>query len=279
MKSGFFGTDGVRGVANKDLTPHLAFKLGQAGAHVLSKFHKKPSIVVGKDTRISGDMLEAALTAGVCSAGADVIKVGVVPTPAVAYLTRNFKADAGVVISASHNPMEYNGVKFFNNIGHKLSDVLEDEIEALINDPEDIIKRPIGSNIGKIRTKNGIRPYVDFVKTAVDVNISGLVVAVDCANGASFKVAPMIFKELGAKVHTINDSPTGININVNCGSTYPDVLSDFVKKVGADVGLAFDGDADRLIAVDEKGGIVDGDHIMAICGIYKKKQGFLKTTL
>ncbi len=276
MKSGFFGTDGVRGVANKDLTPHLAFKLGQAGAHVLSKFHKKPSIVVGKDTRISGDMLEAALTAGVCSAGADVIKVGVVPTPAVAYLTRNFKADAGVVISASHNPMEYNGVKFFNNIGHKLSDVLEDEIEALINDPEDIIKRPIGSNIGKIRTKNGIRPYVDFVKTAVDVNISGLVVAVDCANGASFKVAPMIFKELGAKVHTINDSPTGININVNCGSTYPDVLSDFVKKVGADVGLAFDGDADRLIAVDEKGGIVDGDHIMAICGIYKKKQGFLK---
>jgi phosphoglucosamine mutase len=276
MKPRLFGTDGVRGVANKDLSPLLAFKLGRAGAQVLSKLHERPAIVVGKDTRISGDMLESALIAGICSVGADAIKVGIVPTPAVAHLTRCFGADAGVVISASHNPVEYNGIKFFNKDGYKLPDAMEDEIEALLDDSKQVIKNPIGPDVGKTRTEDGVRPYVDFIKTTVNKDFQGLTVAMDCANGASYQVAPMIFEELGAKVHVINNHPDGSNINVYCGSTHPDALCRFVKEVGADVGLSFDGDADRLIAVDEKGEMVDGDHIMAICGSYMKMQGILK---
>lgn len=276
MKPRLFGTDGVRGVANKDLSPLLAFKLGRAGAKVLSKLHERPAIVVGKDTRISGDMLESALIAGICSVGADAFKVGVMPTPAVAYLTRHFRADAGVVISASHNPVEYNGIKFFSKDGCKLPDAMEDEIEALLDDPEQIIKDPIGSDVGKICLKDGVRPYVDFIKSAVNKDFQGLTVALDCANGASYRVAPMILEELGAKLHVINNHPDGSNINVNCGSTHPEALCRYVKEVGADVGLSFDGDADRLIAVDEKGEIVDGDHVMAICGSYMKKRGLLK---
>lgn len=279
MKPRLFGTDGVRGVANKDLSPLLAFKLGRAGAHVLSKLHEKPIIVVGKDTRISGDMLEAALAAGICSQGADVLKVGVMPTPAIAYLTRYFNADAGAVISASHNPVEYNGIKFFNKEGYKLPDALEDEIEALLDDESGTINTPIGPNVGRIYTKDdAARHYIDFVKSVIGDNtrFKGLKVAVDCANGASYKVAPMILQELGADVYIINNEPDGTNINVNCGSTHPESLCEYVKKIGADVGLSFDGDADRLIAVDEKGEIVDGDHVLAICGIYLKNKGLLK---
>lgn len=276
MKTRLFGTDGVRGVANKDLSPLLTFKLGRAGAKVLSKLQKRPVIVVGKDTRISGDMLEAALTSGICSAGADVLKVGFIPTPAIAYLTRFFNADAGVVISASHNPVEYNGIKFFNKDGYKLPDAMEDEIEALLDDPKQVIESPTGINVGKTFEKDGVRPYVDFIKSAVNKDFCGLTVALDCANGASYNVAPIILEELGAKVHVINNQPDGSNINVNCGSTHPQALCQFVKEVGADVGLSFDGDADRLIAVDEKGQIVDGDHVMAICGCYMKRQGLLK---
>lgn len=271
-----FGTDGVRGIANTELSPLLAFKLGRAGAKVLSKLQKRPLFVVGKDTRISGDMLEAALTAGICSAGADVIKVGIVPTPAVAYLTRFFNADAGVVISASHNPVEYNGIKFFDKNGYKLPDAMEDDIEALLDDANQATESPTGSDVGKIIEKGGVRPYVDFIKSAVSKDFSDLTVALDCANGASYEVAPVIFEELGAKVHVINNTPDGCNINANCGSTHPDALCQFVREVGADVGLAFDGDADRLIAVDEKGNIVDGDHVMAICGCHMKRQGLLK---
>lgn len=276
MKPRLFGTDGVRGIANKDLSPLLAFKLGRAGAQVLSKLHERPAVVVGKDTRISGDMLESALIAGICSVGANAFKVGIIPTPAVAYLTRHFGADAGVVISASHNPVEYNGIKFFNKDGYKLPDAMEDEIEALLDDPEQVIKDPIGSGVGKTYIKDGVRPYVDFIKFAVNKDFQGLTVALDCANGASYRVAPIILEELGAKVHVINNHPDGCNINVNCGSTHPGALCRYVKEVGADVGLSFDGDADRLIAVDEKGEIIDGDHVMAICGSYMKRKGLLK---
>ncbi|WP_213975385.1 phosphoglucosamine mutase [Tepidanaerobacter acetatoxydans] len=278
MKSRLFGTDGVRGVANKDLSPLLAFKLGRAGAQVLSKLHEKPIMVVGKDTRISGDLLEAALIAGMCSQGADVLKVGIMPTPAIAYLTRHFNADAGVVISASHNPFEYNGIKFFDKNGYKLPDAMEDEIEALLEDTNGDIKNPIGSDVGKTYTEDAIRPYVDFIKSVIDkkLKFKGLKVALDCANGASYQVAPIILKELGADVHIINNQPDGININVNCGSTHPESLCKYVKEIKADVGLSFDGDADRLIAVDEKGEIIDGDHIMAICGVHLRSRGLLK---
>lgn len=275
MSTRLFGTDGVRGIANGDLTCHLAFDLGRAGACVLSKNDKKPTFIVGKDTRISGDMLEAAIIAGICSAGADVIKVGVVPTPAISYLTRCFKADAGIVISASHNPVEFNGIKFFNSEGYKLPDSVEDEIEALVKNTDGCIKRPIGSDLGRTFKKDGKQPYIEFTKKVADTSFDGLKVAIDCANGASYKVAPQALEGLGADIYTIGNKPDGKNINVKCGSTHPELISDFVKKVGADVGLAFDGDADRLIAVDEKGDIVDGDHIMAICAMYLNNKGQL----
>jgi len=276
--SRLFGTDGVRGVANRDLTPLLTYYLGRAGAHVLSESHKKPVIVVGKDTRISGDMLEAALVAGILSAGADVLKVGVMPTPSIAFLTRHFNADAGVVISASHNPVEYNGIKFFNKDGYKLPDAMEDEIEALVKDPDGQIQSPVGIEVGKVLEENGREPYVDFVKNVAGMDFSGLKIAVDCANGASYRVAPSALKALGAEVLVINDDPDGCNINVRCGSTHPDAVSEFVKKTGADIGLSFDGDADRLIAVDENGDIVDGDHIMAICASSLHRRGLLKNS-
>ncbi|MCR4431092.1 MAG: phosphoglucosamine mutase [Tepidanaerobacteraceae bacterium] len=271
-----FGTDGVRGVANRDLPPILAYYLGRAGAHVLSENHKKPVIVVGKDTRISGDMLESALVSGILSAGADVLKVGVMPTPSIAFLTRHFNADAGVVISASHNPVEYNGIKFFNKEGYKLPDAMEDEIEALVKNPDGWMQNPTGPEIGRVMEEDGHKPYVDFITNVADMDFSGLKIAMDCANGASYRVAPTAFRALGAEVLAINDCPDGCNINVKCGSTHPEAISDFVKKAGADLGLSFDGDADRLIAVDENGQIVDGDHIMAICGVHLHRCGLLK---
>lgn len=267
-----FGTDGVRGVANKELTPQLAFKLGMAGAYVLSEA-RRPTIIVGRDTRISGTMLEAAFAAGVCSMGGKVLLAGVVPTPAVAYLTRRFKANAGVVISASHNPVEYNGIKFFDKDGWKLPDAVEDRIEAMLD--ADLVT-PSGDDTGVIEhIEDAVTPYVDFVKSTVDCDFSGFKIALDCANGASFAVAPRAFREMGAEVYIINNAPDGKNINVNCGSTHPDVISAFVRETGADVGLSFDGDADRLIAADEAGRVVNGDHIMAICGIHLSKQGRL----
>lgn len=276
MTHRLFGTDGVRGVANEELTPLLAFKLGRAGAHVLSEVHRKPTIIVGKDTRISGDMLEAALAAGICSVGANVIRAGVLPTPAIAYLVKHFNADAGVVISASHNPVEYNGIKFFDENGYKLKDEMEDEIEDLLDESRDTMEYPTGTDVGSIFEKSGLRAYVDFIKASAGTRFDGLKIAMDCANGAAYMAAPLALTELGAKVHVINNEPDGCNINFGAGSTHPEVISDLVKRVGADVGLAFDGDADRLIAADENGEIVDGDHIMAVCGIYLKKKGLLK---
>lgn len=271
-----FGTDGIRGIANKDLTPELAFKVGRAGAYVLAK-GKKGAILVGKDTRKSGDMLEAAITAGICSIGLDVISVGVVPTPAVAYLTKKYDALAGVVISASHNPVEYNGIKFFNEKGFKLADEVEEEIEKYILNDGEIPLRPIKEEIGKVIVNNkAYRDYIEHLKNTINNDLRGLKIAVDCGNGAVYKIAPELLKELGAEVIVVNDKPDGSNINVECGSTNPSVVQSLVLETKADIGLSFDGDADRLIAVDEKGDIIDGDHILAICGTYLHKNNKLK---
>lgn len=271
-----FGTDGIRGIANKDLTPELAFKVGRAGAYVLAK-GKKGAILVGKDTRKSGDMLEAAITAGICSIGLDVISVGVVPTPAVAYLTKKYDALGGVVISASHNPVEYNGIKFFNEKGFKLADEVEEEIEKYILNDGEIPLRPIKEEIGKVIVNNkAYRDYIEHLKNTINNDLRGLKIAVDCGNGAVYKIAPELLKELGAEVIVVNDKPDGSNINVECGSTNPSVVQSLVLETKADIGLSFDGDADRLIAVDEKGDIIDGDHILAICGTYLHKNNKLK---
>ncbi|HQJ36563.1 MAG TPA: phosphoglucosamine mutase [Bacillota bacterium] len=273
-----FGTDGVRGIANKELSPDLAFNLGRIGAYVLTEeTHKKPRIAVGKDTRISGDMLEAALIAGICSMGAEAVSLGVLPTPAVAYLTRHMGLDAGVVISASHNPFEYNGIKFFNGEGYKLSDELEDRIESLMLNPENGIANPTGAEIGKkVEVDNAVHGYVDFLKKTIDVNLRGLKIAVDCANGASYIAAPSVLADLGAEIVVINNKPDGTNINVKCGSTHPEGLQKLVVESGAHIGLAFDGDADRLIAVDNRGNIVNGDHMLAIFARHLKGKGMLK---
>jgi phosphoglucosamine mutase len=272
-----FGTDGVRGVANTELTAELAYKLGQAGAYVLTaETNHLPKILVGMDTRISGYMLESALAAGICSVGAEAICVGVIPTPAVAYLVRHYKADAGVVISASHNPFEFNGIKFFNSNGYKLADSIEDKIEAIILDGVEQLPRPIGKGIGPRSVRQSAHDdYISFVKSTVDTDFNGLKIAIDCANGASCIVAPAVLEQLGADVRVIHNQPDGVNINCNCGSTHIEDLQRFVVEIGADVGLAFDGDADRVLAVDEKGELVDGDKIMAIIGLELKKKGRL----
>lgn len=273
-----FGTDGVRGVAGSELTIELATKLGQAGAYVLTKEQAhKPTIIVGCDTRISGGMLASALMSGICSVGANAIFTGVMPTPAIAYLTRRHKVDAGVVISASHNPMEFNGIKFFNGDGYKLSDALEDEIEALIaNDMKDVTL-PTGSEIGKIEYRfDLIREYIDFMKKTVPVDLTGMKIVIDCAEGASYKTSVETLRELGAELVAIHTNPDGTNINSNCGSTHMEELQARVVYEKAAVGLAFDGDADRMLAVDENGKMVDGDEIMAICANHMKEKGTLK---
>lgn len=273
-----FGTDGVRGIANKDLSPELAYKLGRVGGYFLSKGIKRPKMVVGMDTRISGDMLEGALSAGLNSAGIDVLYLGVLPTPAVACLIKILDADGGVMITASHNPVEYNGIKFFNKDGLKLTDEMEDSIEEYILNNIDIDYLPISGDLGrKIRVENPTRKYMDYLKATIDVDLRGLKVAVDCGNGATYKAAPDLLHELGAQVYVIHNDPNGININVNCGSTKPEEVQKLVLETGADVGLSFDGDADRLIASDENGHIVDGDHLLAICGTCLKEKGKLKT--
>ena len=273
-----FGTDGVRGVANEELTPQLAMQLGQAGAYVLSKENQhKPTIMVGCDTRISGDMLANALMAGACSVGANAVFVGVVPTPAVAYLTRKYKVDAGVVISASHNPVEFNGIKFFDGNGYKLPDSLEDEIEALIRNGMQGIKFPIGAGVGKVKYRTDAREeYINHAIQAVKVELSGMKIVVDCAEGAAFYTSIEALKELGGDIVAIHTNPDGSNINANCGSTHMEELQARVVYEKANLGLAFDGDADRLLAVDENGKIVDGDQIMAIVGNHMKGQGKLK---
>ena len=273
-----FGTDGVRGVANKELTPELAYRLGQAGAFVLSKEHPHARIVIGKDTRISGDMLEAALIAGICSVGADVLRVGILPTPGIAFLTRTLDVSAGVVISASHNPVQDNGIKFFSADGCKLPDAVEDEIERIMGGTGKPWQRPVGPAVGRvIRMKDAERHYIDFLIETMgkDGLLDGLKIVLDCANGAAYRVGPEVFKELGATVIPIFNNPDGININDRCGSTHPEALQKAVVEHGADIGLANDGDADRLIAVDEKGNLVDGDFIMVICALAAQQQGKL----
>ena len=273
-----FGTDGVRGIAGSELTIELATRIGQAGAYVLTKENAHQStIIVGCDTRISGGMLASALMAGICSVGANAIYVGVVPTPAVAYLTRKHKVDAGVVISASHNPMEFNGIKFFDGGGFKLPDALEDEIETLIkNDMKDVVL-PIGSGVGRIDHRTDLREeYVEFMKRTVPVDLSGLKLVVDCAEGASHYTSVKTLRDLGAQVVAIHTSPDGTNINANCGSTHMEELKSRVVYEKADLGLAFDGDADRLLACDENGTLVDGDQLMAICADHMKRKGTLK---
>lgn len=270
-----FGTDGVRGVANSELTPQLAFRLGQAGAYVLSKEHPHPRIVIGKDTRISGDMLEASLIAGICSVGADVLKVGILPTPGIAFLTRILDVSAGVVISASHNPVKDNGIKFFSATGYKLPDAAEDEIENIVLSKDKPWDIPFGDEVGRvIEIDDADRRYIDFLKSTAGP-LDGLKVVLDCANGAAFRVGPAVLKELGAEVIPICNTPDGVNINAGCGSTHPEKLQQAVLEHQADLGLANDGDADRLIAVDEKGNLIDGDFIMVICALDQKEQGKL----
>ena len=273
-----FGTDGVRGVANDELTPLLAMQLGQAGAYVLSKEKEhKPTIMVGCDTRISGDMLANALMAGACSVGANVVYVGVIPTPAIAFLTKKYRVDAGVVISASHNPVEFNGIKFFDGNGFKLPDELEDEIEALIKSGMKDVQFPTGPSVGKIKYRTDAREeYINHALNSVPVNLKGMKIVVDCAEGASYYTSVETLRELGAEVVAIHNNPDGTNINANCGSTHMEELQARVVYEKANIGLAFDGDADRLLAVDETGKQVDGDEIMAIVGNHMKEKGILK---
>ena len=270
-----FGTDGVRGVANRDLTGSLAFALGQAGARVLTSEVHRPRILIGRDTRISGEMLMQALSAGICSAGAEAVDVGIIPTPGIAHLTRRHGADAGVVISASHNSFEYNGIKWFNKDGFKLSDALEDEIEAMIRSGEEAVL-PTGSEVGRpVTISRAVEEYISFLTESCPVDLSGYRIVLDCANGASSFVAPEVFRRLGAQVLPYYNLPDGININAGCGSTHPGRLQQLVVEQGADLGLAFDGDADRLIAVDEFGALVDGDRVMAICAMDLSERGLL----
>lgn len=272
-----FGTDGVRGVANKELTPELAFNLGKAGTHVLKKDNERPVVVIGKDTRVSGDMLESALTAGILAVGGNVIRAGVIPTPAIAYLAKYYKADAGIVISASHNTFEYNGIKFFNGEGYKLDDDIEEEIEDIIISSIDVNSHITGELIGRCldASEDAAELYAAHLLETVDFRLDGIKVALDCANGASYRIAPKVYEALGAEVIVTGNEPNGININDGCGSTHPEKLSVLVQKTGAHVGLAFDGDADRLIVVDEKGNVIDGDRVIAICARMLKEQGRL----
>ena len=276
-----FGTDGVRGVANSELTSSLAYRLGRAGAYILSKDNARPVFIIGKDTRLSGDMLEDALSAGILSVGGNVIKVGILPTPAIAYLVKAYGADAGVVISASHNPFEYNGIKFFKGDGFKLDDDIEDSIEDIIIRNTDISRDIVGDRIGKRldADEDAMETYAKFLESTIDVDIKGVKLVLDCANGASYKVAEKVYSDLGADITVIGNSPDGKNINAGCGSTHPEKLQSEVVRRGAMLGLAYDGDADRLIAVDEKGRIIDGDKLICICAKMMADKGQLKDDL
>jgi phosphoglucosamine mutase len=273
-----FGTDGVRGIANIELTCELAMNIGRAAAMVLTEeTHHRASILIGKDTRISSDMLEASLIAGICSVGADAVTLGVIPTPAVAMLVRKYKMDAGIMISASHNPVEYNGIKIFNAEGYKLSDALEEKIENIVLSGDISYIKKQGKDVGKVRhAVSAIKDYIDNVICTIDGDLSGIKIAIDCANGSASATAPSLFSQMNAECDIINMSPDGININHNCGSTHIYKLADYVKRNGFDIGIAFDGDADRCLAVDEDGNIIDGDKLIAIFANHLKRHGKLR---
>lgn len=273
-----FGTDGARGVANIDLTPELAMNIGRAAAMVLiNKETEHPKVLIGKDTRLSSDMLEGALVAGLCSVGANVVKLGVVPTPAVAYLIGKYNADAGIMISASHNSFEFNGIKIFNMDGFKLPDELEEKIESIVLDDTHPYPDCSCDELGCLTyADNAACDYINHVIKTVDYRLDGMEIALDCSNGSSSRTAEKLFTSLGAKCHMLFDKPNGININDDCGSTHMDNLIKYVKEHKLDAGMAFDGDADRCLAVDEKGNIVDGDFIIAICAQDLKSRGKLK---
>lgn len=274
-----FGTDGIRGIVGENLTADLAYRVGQAVGTVLmeEKRGKRPTVVLGKDTRISSDLLEAALIAGLCSVGSDVKPVGDIPTPAVAYLTRREKADAGIVVSASHNPYEHNGIKVFNGQGYKLSDELESRVEAKILSGEAM---PLKTREELGRRHHGMKrlqqEYIDFAASTIESNLSGLRILVDCANGAASATAPELFGRFQAHADFLHRSPDGVNINAGCGSTHLEELSAQVVKGGYDIGVAFDGDADRCLLVDEAGGVIDGDKVIAVCALDMKRRGQLR---
>ena len=272
-----FGTDGVRGVANRELTCELAMNIGRAAAMVLTDSgHRHPKVLIGKDTRISSDMLEAAMTAGLCSVGANVVRLGVVTTPAVAYLVGKYGADAGVMLTASHNPCEFNGIKIFSGDGYKLPDALEEQVESIVLDHAQAPDRPVGGAVGGVTEAPGaVRDYVDHIKATVPISLDGMRVGLDCANGSASVTAQLLFSELGAQCHMLSDRPNGINVNDACGSTHMESLMRFVKENHLDAGFAFDGDADRCLAVDENGNLVDGDFLMAICAADLKSCGRL----
>lgn len=276
-----FGTDGVRGVANLELTPELAFDLGRAGSAVLAMHDAttRPRILVGKDTRISGDMLEAALIAGICSTGADVLTVGVIPTPAVAYLTEKYQASCGIVISASHNPVEDNGIKFFGPNGYKLPDEIEEEIERLVKSGTQDLPRPQGEDIGRVyNVEEALNSYLDYLVSCYQHpgKLHDLSIILDCANGAAYDAGPNLWSRLGARVISLNSNPNGVNINDRCGATHTEDLKAAVLHFKADIGIAYDGDADRCIAIDELGHEIDGDYLMAICGLDMHRRGLLE---
>lgn len=275
----YFGTDGVRGIANKELTPELAFRLGRMGGAVLTRHAegRRPRVLVGRDTRMSGQMLEHALIAGLLSVGIEILRLNVISTPGVAYLVRDQQADAGAQITASHNPADDNGIKFFGADGFKLSDELEAEIEALLDAPEDMLPRPAAEGLGMVSDfSEGATRYLEYLRTTIPNDLSGMNIAVDSANGATSDLASKLFLNMGADFSIMATTPNGININAGVGSTNPEAISEFTIENGAQVGLAFDGDGDRLIAVDEKGEIVDGDRIMFIVGKYLAEHGRLK---
>ncbi len=279
--SRLFGTDGVRGEANLELTPELAYRMGRAATLYFGEKcgEERPVILIGRDTRISGPMFEAALTAGICSAGGHVIVAGVIPTPAIAYLTKKHGAQAGIVISASHNPFHDNGIKFFGGDGYKLPDAVEDELENIVHtiEVEDNFQRAVGSQMGTVEYRHDlVKEYIEFVLSTTQENFQGMKIVLDCANGAAFESMPTILKHLGADVTVINDKPNGVNINDNCGSTHLDVLQAKVLELGADFGIAHDGDADRCLCVDEKGNIIDGDHMLVMCAKEMIAKGTLK---
>ncbi|MBI5055705.1 MAG: phosphoglucosamine mutase [Nitrospirae bacterium] len=279
-KRKLFGTDGIRGKANHyPMTGEIAFEVGRAAAYVLKKKHGRNKILIGKDTRLSGYMLESALTSGICSMGMNVVLIGPMPTPGIAFVTRSMRVDAGIVISASHNPYYDNGIKFFSSDGFKLPDSTEEAIEkAMFSKTLEKI-RPEGAEIGKAkRIEDATGRYIEFVKSAFPkgMTLEGLKVVVDCSNGSAYKITPTVLNELGAEVISIHDKPDGININLNCGAMHPEIVQKAVLEHKADIGIAHDGDADRTIICDEKGEIVDGDKIMAICALDMKKDGNLK---
>ena len=275
-----FGTDGVRGIANVyPMTTEMAMQLGRGAAYVFKNKNRRPKIVIGKDTRLSGYMIENAIASGICSMGVDVLLVGPLPTPGIAFITSSMRADAGVVISASHNPFQDNGIKFFSRDGFKLPDELEEEIEELILSNGINHLRPTAEEVGKaFRIDDAVGRYVVFLKNSFprDLTLDGIKIAVDCAHGAAYKVAPAVLEELGAEVVLTGVKPNGQNINAGCGSLHPEVVAKLVVESGAHIGVAFDGDADRLICADEKGRVLDGDHLMAVCAAHMLREKRLK---